>query len=133
MAADTREIVTTCSTSARSKAPHHAPADLLHPLPIPNRPWSHIAVDFVTSLLPSEGNHKPNHTVIDKAVHFVPLAKLPSALATASLLVIRLLASWHLLRNRVGPGPPVHLPGVKGILTGPGSLSQSLLWLPHPE
>lgn len=29
---------------------------LLHPLPTPSRPWSHIAVDFVTGLLPSSGS-----------------------------------------------------------------------------
>lgn len=47
--------------------------------------WSHISLDFITRLPPSEGN-----TVIDrfsKAAHFIPLPKLPTALETAQLLV----------------------------------------------
>ena len=89
MTADTKLFVSACSVCARSKASHQAPAGLLRPLPIPHRPWSHIAVDFVTGLPPSEGN-TVILTIVDrfsKAVHFIPLAKLPSALETATLLV----------------------------------------------
>lgn len=35
---------------------HRPSTGLLQPFPIPPRPWSHIALDFVTGLLPSEGN-----------------------------------------------------------------------------
>ena len=90
MAADTREFVATCSVCARSKASHQAPAGLLRPLPIPHRPWSHIAVDFITGLPPSEGNTVVL-TIVDrfsKAAHFIPLSRLPSALETANLLVV---------------------------------------------
>ena len=89
MSADTKEYVSACSVCARSKASHRAPAGLLRPLPIPHRPWSHIAVDFVTGLPPSEGN-TTILTIVDrfsKAVHFIPLPKLPSALETATLLI----------------------------------------------
>ncbi len=37
----------TCNTSKSSK---QMPAGLLQPLPIPQRPWSHIAIDFITDL-----------------------------------------------------------------------------------
>ena len=85
---DTREFIATCSVCACSKASHCPPAGLLRPLPVPHRPWSHIAVDF-TGLPPSEGN-TTILTIVDhlsKAVHFIPLSKLPSALETAALLV----------------------------------------------
>ena len=65
------------------------PPGLLRPLPVPHRPWSHIAVDFVMGLPPSEGN-TTILTIVDrfsKVVHFIPLSKLPSALETAALLV----------------------------------------------
>ncbi|KAK7907036.1 hypothetical protein WMY93_015648 [Mugilogobius chulae] len=54
MNSDTREYVSACSVCARNKSSHRAPAGFLRPLPIPQRPWSHIAVDFVTGLPPSE-------------------------------------------------------------------------------
>lgn len=88
MVADTREFVVACSICARSKSSHHTPADLLRPLPIPSRPRSHISTDFFTSL--SHSGNTTILTIIDrfsKAVHFVPLVKLPSALETADHLV----------------------------------------------
>ena len=87
---DTKEFVSACSVCARGKASHRAPAGLLWSLPVPHRPWSHMAVDFVTGLPPSEGK-TVILTILDrfsKAVHFVPLSKLPSALETAKLLVL---------------------------------------------
>ncbi|KAK7910478.1 hypothetical protein WMY93_015162 [Mugilogobius chulae] len=48
----TRVIAAVC---ARGKASHSLPSGLLQPLPVPKRPWSHIAVDFVTGLPPSQG------------------------------------------------------------------------------
>ncbi len=64
------------------------PVGLLRPLSIPSRPWSHIAMDFVTGLPPSSGN-TVILTVVDrfsKAVHFIPLPKLPSARETAVIV-----------------------------------------------
>ncbi len=43
----------TCNTSKSSK---QMPAGLLQPLPVPQRPWSHIAIDFITDLPNSKGN-----------------------------------------------------------------------------
>uniref|UniRef100_A0A3Q3GAF8 Integrase catalytic domain-containing protein n=1 Tax=Labrus bergylta TaxID=56723 RepID=A0A3Q3GAF8_9LABR len=58
-------------------------------LPIPHRPWSHVALDFISGLPTSKG-----FTVIlvvvdrfSKGAHFIPLSKLPSALETARLVV----------------------------------------------
>lgn len=89
MATDTRKYVRACTICAQGKTTHRPPAGLLHPLPVPGRPWSHIALDFMTGLPLSEGNDTIL-TIVDrfsKAVHFVALAKLPSAAETAELLV----------------------------------------------
>uniref|UniRef100_A0A3B3IPI7 Gypsy retrotransposon integrase-like protein 1 n=1 Tax=Oryzias latipes TaxID=8090 RepID=A0A3B3IPI7_ORYLA len=89
MEKDVREYVAACSTCARSKSSSSAPAGLLHPLPTPNRPWSHLAIDFVTGLPPSHGNTTVL-TVIDrfsKMAHFIPLPQLPTATETADLMV----------------------------------------------
>lgn len=89
MAADVRAFVAACTECAQNKATHRPTAVLLQPLPIPSRPWSHITVDFVTGLPLSEGNNTIL-TIVDwfsKAVHFVPLPKLPSALETSNPLI----------------------------------------------
>ncbi len=88
LAADVRQFVLACPTCAQCKPVNRPPDGLLHPLPIPSRPWSHIALDFVSGLPPSKGN-TVILTVVDrfsKAVHFIPLPKLPSARETAQLM-----------------------------------------------
>ena len=88
MDADVRSFIAACATCARNKTSTHPHSGLLRPLPIPSRPWSHIALDFVTGLPPSEGN-TTILTVIDrlsKATHFIALPKLPSSRETADLL-----------------------------------------------
>ncbi len=47
--ADTITYIRNCSTCNVSKPSHQLPAGLLQPLPIPRRPWSHIAIDFTLS------------------------------------------------------------------------------------
>ncbi|KAI5085992.1 hypothetical protein C0J45_23069, partial [Silurus meridionalis] len=84
---DTRDFVAACPDCAQHKNPRGRPHGLLRPLPIPKRPWSHIAMDFVTGLPISSGNTVVM-TVIDrfsKMGHFIALPKLPSAKETAKL------------------------------------------------
>ncbi|KAL0191918.1 hypothetical protein M9458_010214, partial [Cirrhinus mrigala] len=56
MARDIRLIVLACSVCAVSKTANRPSTGLLQPLLVPSRPWSHISLDFVTGLLPSQGN-----------------------------------------------------------------------------
>lgn len=86
---DIKEYVLACAVCARNKPSHQLPSGQLQPLPTPTRPWSHIALDFVTGL-PVSGGMTTILTVVDrfsKACHLIPLKKLPSALQTAQLLV----------------------------------------------
>ncbi|XDV19457.1 hypothetical protein PO909_024927 [Leuciscus waleckii] len=89
MARDVHDFVLACSVCAIGKSSNRPPDGLLQPLSVPSRPWSHIALDFVTALPPSQGNTVVL-TVVDrfsKAAHFVPLPKLPSAKETAVVVV----------------------------------------------
>ncbi len=89
MARDIRLFVLSCSVCAISKTSNRPPAGLLQPLPVPSRPWSHISLDFVTGLPPSQGNTVVL-TVVDrfsKATHFIPLPKIPSARETAVAVI----------------------------------------------
>ena len=89
MAKQIRGFVAACSICNRSKSDHSPPAGLLRSLPVPSRPWSCIALDFISGLPVSRGM-SIILTIVDrfsKQVHFIPLAKLPSAAETADLLV----------------------------------------------
>uniref|UniRef100_A0A3P9PCK2 Gypsy retrotransposon integrase-like protein 1 n=1 Tax=Poecilia reticulata TaxID=8081 RepID=A0A3P9PCK2_POERE len=86
---DVKEFVLACPVCARNKSSHLPLSGLLQPLPIPKRPWSHIAIDFVTGLPVSNGM-TTIFTVVDrfsKACHLIPLRKLPTSFQTAQLLV----------------------------------------------
>uniref|UniRef100_A0A3Q2Q4R2 Integrase catalytic domain-containing protein n=1 Tax=Fundulus heteroclitus TaxID=8078 RepID=A0A3Q2Q4R2_FUNHE len=89
MSQDVKDFVLSCPVCAQNKPSNRPPAGLLQPLLVPERPWSHITLDFVTGL-PSSQGMTVILTVIDcfsKACHLIPLRKLPSALQTAQLLV----------------------------------------------
>ncbi len=88
MARDVRRFVQGCPDCAISKCSRHLPAGKILPLPIPNCPWSHLGVDFITDLPVSDGN-TCILVIIDrfsKFCHLIPLAGLPTALQTAELL-----------------------------------------------
>ncbi len=85
MARDVRRFIQGCEECAISKSPRHLPAGKLLPLPVPNRPWSHLGVDFVTDLPVSEGN-TCILVVVDrfsKSCPLIPLKNLPTAMETA--------------------------------------------------
>ncbi len=82
---DVRRFVQDCEECAISKSPRHLPAGKLLPLPVPNRPWSHQGVDFVTDLPVSEGNTCILVVVnrFSKSCRLIPLKDLPTAMETA--------------------------------------------------
>ncbi|KAL0179640.1 hypothetical protein M9458_025082, partial [Cirrhinus mrigala] len=85
---DTIKFIRDCAICNTTKVPRCLPAGLLQPLPVPQRPWSHIAMDFITDLPPSNG-HTTILSVVDrfsKGCRFIPLPKLPTAMETAELL-----------------------------------------------
>ncbi len=89
MVRDARRFVSACPICAAGKGSNRPPAGLLQPLSVPLRPWSHIAMDFVTGLPLSDGKTVVL-TVVDrfsKATHFIPLPKLPSARETATIVL----------------------------------------------
>lgn len=62
---DVQEFVAACAVCARDNALHRPPSGLLQPLPVPSRPRSHIAVDFLLGLRTFVGNDTIL-TVVDK-------------------------------------------------------------------
>ncbi len=85
---DTTNFIHNCNICNTTKSLRQLPAGLLQPLPTPRRPWSHIAIDFITDLPNSQGN-TTILTIIDrfsKACRLIPLPKLPTSLETAELM-----------------------------------------------
>lgn len=88
MARDVRRFVQGCADCAMAKSPHHLPSGKLLPLPIPNRPWSHLGVDFMTDLPASDGNTSIL-VIIDrfsKSCRLLLLKGLPTAMESAELI-----------------------------------------------
>ena len=54
MSKDVDRFVRNCNVCRRMKTTHHAPYGVLRPLSVPDRPWQHIYIDFVTGLPPSK-------------------------------------------------------------------------------
>lgn len=70
---DVRDYVAACSICAQNKSSSKPPSGLLHPLCTPHRPWSHIALDFITGL-PVLSEKSVILTIVDrfsKSAHFI--------------------------------------------------------------
>lgn len=52
---DVTTYVKSCQVYAQSKTPKKLPPGLLQALPIPQSPWSHLSIDFITDLYLSNG------------------------------------------------------------------------------
>ena len=72
---DMDRFLCNCHTCQRSRTSRHAPFGILRPLPIPNGgAWHHIAIDFITGLLWSNGFNAILVVVcwLTKMQHFIP-------------------------------------------------------------
>ncbi len=132
MARDIREFVLACSVCARGKTSNRPPEGLLQPLSVPSRPWSHIALDFVTALPPSLGNTVVL-TVVDrfsKAAHFIPLPKLPSAKETATTVVDHVFRIHGLPADVVSDrGSPIRVQILERVLSTTGGDCEFVFWV----
>lgn len=92
---DVTQFVQGCDTCNISKSSHQ-------------RPWSHIAIDFVTDL-PSSNHFTTILTIIDrfsKACRLVPLPKLPTAVETAEALLQNVFRFYDLPENIISDRDP---------------------------
>src|SRR4051812_24646966 len=70
---NTKSYVTSCDLCQRNKALKQTPAGLLQPLPVPNRNWEQISMDFIVQLPESTRTKKDAIVVfvdrLSKQVH----------------------------------------------------------------
>ncbi len=132
---DTIAFVQQCPTCNMTKSSHQRPAGLLQPLPVPQRPWSHIAIDFVTDL-PNSKNYTTILTVIDrfsKACHLIPLPKLPTAFETAEVLLHQVFRLYGLPDDIVSDRGPQFRSRVWNSLCQQLNINVSLTSGYHPQ
>ncbi|KAL0180377.1 hypothetical protein M9458_025819, partial [Cirrhinus mrigala] len=132
---DTMEFVRNCPTCNISKSSHQRPAGLLQPLPVAQRPWSHIAIDYVTDL-PASRNYTTILTVIDrfsKSCRLIPLTKLPSAFETAEVLMEQVFRFYGLPEDIVSDRGPQFTSRVWAAFCKHLNINVSLTSGYHPE
>ena len=88
-----RRYVRNCHVCKRAKAPRDKYNGVLKPLPVPERPWTDISLDYVTGLPESQNGHNAILMVVDrlsKERHYIPCTAKDegtTAEATAKLLI----------------------------------------------
>ncbi|KAG8819677.1 hypothetical protein FRC17_010364 [Serendipita sp. 399] len=86
---DVVKFIKSCVPCSRNKAPRHKPYGLLKPLPVPERPWHSISMDFIEKLPESKG-HTQILVVVDrltKQAIFIPCPKKFDSMYLATLFV----------------------------------------------
>ena len=73
MSYDVQQYCRTCPGCQLNKPSHEKPIGLLHPLPIPGRPWESIGIDFVTGLPITKLGCSVLITVVDRLSKFLVL------------------------------------------------------------
>lgn len=89
MRADVMQFVASCDSCQQIKIDTKAPMGTLQPLPIPDRPWSVIGMDFIVKL-PTYDSCDSIWVIVDhltKGAHFIPCRESMNALDLASLFV----------------------------------------------
>lgn len=94
MHADCKNFVSQCILCMHNKSSRHCPYGLLQPLPIPERPWHSISMDFIKQL-PKSNGFTAILVVIDhlsKECIFIPSTNTVTAPDVADVFVTHVFA-----------------------------------------
>ncbi|XP_075092690.1 uncharacterized protein LOC107763230 [Nicotiana tabacum] len=100
--------VKTCQAFQKDKSDHSAQAGLLEPLPVPQRPWESISLNFITGL-PKVGNHATIMVVVDQFSKYATFIAAPqniSAEDTARLFFSHVVKHWGMPSNIISDCDP---------------------------
>ena len=102
-----KDYVQSCTTCAQSKAPHHRPYRLLKQLPILEKPWNSISMDFIEQL-PLSSSFTAILVVVDR------LSKQSIFIPTHDTITSPELAKLFLLHVFSKHGVPAHITSDRG-------------------
>jgi len=108
MRKDVNRFVQNCHVCRRTKSTRHAPYGALKSLSVPDRPWQHISVDFVTGLLRSKG-YDAICVVVDRLTkqrHLIPCTTTITAEELGTLFCNRVFRYHGLLETIVSNRGP---------------------------
>ncbi|KAE8668323.1 cytochrome P450 78A7-like [Hibiscus syriacus] len=96
MAEDVQAYVKTCLVCQQDKIEAKKPAGLLQPLPIPERPWESISMDFIIGLPKTDGLSSIMVVVdrFSKYATFIPASKVCPAVEAARLFLKHVVKYW---------------------------------------
>jgi transposase InsO family protein len=137
MRKDTEQFVRNCHVCQRSRSSRHAPFGILRPLPIPDRPWQDISMDFVTGL-PESGKEKYDAiwVVVDRLTkdrHFVPCHTTVDAESLANLYIQHIFRHHGLPRTIVSDRGPQFAADFWGHLCSRLGIDRRLSTAFHPQ
>jgi hypothetical protein len=107
LANSVREYCKTCDVCQRMKVPRHKPYGLLQPLPMPERPWQDISLDFIVGLPPSKRRRDVYDAVLvvvcrySKMVRFIPCHNTVDACELGAILIDEVFSKFGAPRSIV--------------------------------
>ena len=102
MSRDLKLYVSTCDICQKSKPRCHAPFGMLQPIPIPQKPFEVVSMDFIPELPCTEGGYDNILVVVDKLtkfVTFIPCATTITEIETAQLFFHHVISKYGIPRQ----------------------------------
>ena len=98
-----------CTTCSRTKPVHNRPYGLLKQLPVPEKPWNSISLNFIEKLPPSSSGYTAILVIVDRMTKqglFIPTHDMITSQQLAQLFVLHVFSKHsipsHVTSNR-GP------------------------------
>lgn len=135
MRADIQRYVMSCTACAKAKVSRTFPAGKLMPLPTPQRPWSHLSIDFITDL-PKSDEMTTIVTIVDrfsKTLRLILLPSLPTAFSLAELLFTQIFRHYGIPEDMVSDRGPQFMSRVWAAFMDMLGITVSLTYGYHPR
>ncbi|KAK3519646.1 hypothetical protein QTP86_015266 [Hemibagrus guttatus] len=130
---DVEGYIRACSTCAQVWTSRQLPEGMLEPLPIPQRPWSYLSVDFLTDLPDSGGFTTVVVDWFSKGCKLIPLKGLPTAMQSAEAMFNHVFRNFGLPEDIVSDQGLQFTSRVWGSLCAPLGIGVSLSSGYHPQ